>query len=239
MVCSTKENSKHITSIFSNLFKIIKSVVCFQVHEDYITPENRKFVSEVLGDRFGVPSLIKGVQTFPNSVNEKQLVEIKESIVQSQYDPRERRCGLIARKIGVVPLWKKNGKQITSTMLQIEDNHVIKYIPPEEYQPSQTPRVKDISKFGCLLVGAGSADPSLFTKEYCGLFKESGVMPKRKLGRFLVSPNAKLLPGEHLYFFLFVHSFLLYTKCELNFTGTPLNVTHFRLGDFVDIKGKT
>ena len=37
---------------------------------------------------------------------------------------------------------------------------------------------------GSLVVGALSADPSKFTKDYCGLFTESGVMPKKKLVRF-------------------------------------------------------
>lgn len=95
------------------------------------------------------------------------------------------------------------------------DNHVVRYIPPEEYKPTQKPTVHDVSKYGCLLVGAESTDPSLLTKEYCGLFKDSGVMPKKHLARFLVSPEAALSPG------------------------TPLNVTHFRIGDFVDVRGKT
>lgn len=66
-----------------------------------------------------------------------------------------------------------------------------------------------------MLVGAESTDPSKLTKEYCGLFKDSGVMPKKILSRFLISPTAALMPG------------------------TPLNVDHFRVGDFVDVRGKT
>lgn len=108
-----------------------------------------------------------------------------------------------------------DGTKISTTMLQVDDNHVIKYYAPDEYVPAQQPRIKNIGKFGCILVGAGSADPSLFTKEYCGLFKESGVMPKRYLGRFLVTPSAALLPG------------------------TPLNISHFKIGDYVDVRGKT
>lgn len=149
----------------------------------------------MLNDRFGVPTLIRGVQTYPKSVDES-LIEVKQTEKNSEWNKFQRRCGLIARKIGVVPIWRKDGSKISTTMLQIDDNHVIKYFEPNEYNPAQMPRVKNIQKFGCLLVGAGSADPSLFTKEYCGLFKDSGVMPKRHLGRFLVTPNAKLLPGS-------------------------------------------
>lgn len=190
--------------------------VCFsQVHEDYVTPDNKDFVSEVVSDRFGVPTLIRGVETYPNAVNETQLLKMAENIQQFDFAPRERRCGVLARKIGVVPLWQTNGKRIISTMLHIEDNHVIKYTAPENVQTLIKPNVKNPKKFGCLLIGANSADPFNFTKEYCGLFKDSGVMPKKHLGRFFVTPDAKLLPG------------------------TPLNVTHFRIGDYVDVSGFT
>lgn len=146
-------------------------------------------------DRFGVPSLIKGVETYPNRVDEQTLVEVQDSLVKSDFNRFERRSGLIARKIGTVPMWKSDGTRFITTMLQVDDNHVVKYYAPNEYKPTQEPRVKNLSKFGCVLVGAGSADPSIFTKEYCGFFTESGVMPKRHLGRFLVTPSAKLLPG--------------------------------------------
>lgn len=150
-------------------------------------------MTEVLNDRFGVPTLIKGIQTYPKS--SEALIDVKQEEKPQQWNKYQRRCGLIARKIGVVPMWKKDGTKMTTTLLQIDDNHVIKYFSPDEYNPSEKPRVKNLRKFGCVLVGAGSADPSLFTKEYCGLFRDSGVMPKRHLGRFLVTPEAKLLPG--------------------------------------------
>lgn len=147
----------------------------------------------MLNDRFGVPTLIRGVQTYPKPA--ESLIKVDQVEKQNEWNRFQRRCGLIARKIGVVPMWRKDGSKISTTMLQVDDNHVIKYLEPNEYNPAQMPRVKNLQKFGCLLIGAGSADPSLFTKEYCGLFKDSGVMPKRHLGRFLVTPNAKLLPG--------------------------------------------
>lgn len=201
--------SIRISEIYFNL------LFHLQIHDDLITEENRKFVTEVLNDRFGVPSLIKGVQTYPKRADESLVAVDKLDVEHGWHSYYSRRCGLIARKIGVVPMWRKDGRKVSTTMLQINDNHVIKYMEPSEFSPAQKPRVKNLKKFGCVLIGAGSADPSLFTKEYCGLFKDSGVMPKRHLGRFLVTPSAKLLPG------------------------TPLNVTHFRVGDFVDVRGKT
>lgn len=54
-----------------------------------------------------------------------------------------------------------------------------------------------------------------YTKQYTGLFNEAGLMPKRILARFMVSPEAAIQPG------------------------TPLYASHFRPGDFVDIRGTT
>ncbi|XP_023240348.1 39S ribosomal protein L3, mitochondrial-like [Centruroides sculpturatus] len=70
-------------------------------------------------------------------------------------------------------------------------------------------------RLGCLIVGAESVDPQRFSAEYIGLFNEAGVMPKRKLTKFYITPNAALQPG------------------------TPLYATHFRPGDYVDVWGKT
>lgn len=148
----------------------------------------------MVNDRFGMPTLIKGVQTYSKPVD-NSLIATEQVEKPNEWNKFQRRCGLITRKIGVVPMWRKDGTKISTTMLQVDDNHVIKYIEPTEYNPAQRPRVQNLQKFGCLLVGAGSANPSLFTKEYCGLFDESGVMPKRHLGRFIITPSSKLLPG--------------------------------------------
>lgn len=53
------------------------------------------------------------------------------------------------------------------------------------------------------------------TKEYYGIFNDTGVMPKRILKRFIISPEAALQPG------------------------TPLTVAHFKPGEIVDIRAKT
>lgn len=122
---------------------------------------------------------------------------------------------MIARKIGIYPLWLKNGKKISTTLLQILDNHVIKYYSPEEFNPPRKRVEKVYNKKGVLLLGAEGADPSIFTKEYCGIFKNSGVIPKKFLARFFVSPDAALPPG------------------------TLLSALHFRVGNYVDVRGLT
>lgn len=146
-----------------------------------------------------------------------------------------QRTGVIARKIGVYPLWLKNGEKITTTLLQasvfllftlknsfnnayyikVLDNHVVKYYSPEEYEPVKQLRPKVFKKKACLLIGAEIGDPTNFTKEYCGLFKQSGVLPTKWLARFFVSPDA-VLP-----------------------LGTTISVRHFQVGNYVDVRGKT
>ena len=42
------------------------------------------------------------------------------------------RTGIIGRKLGVCPMWLKSGKKVMTTMVHIEDNHVIRYDPPEK-----------------------------------------------------------------------------------------------------------
>lgn len=66
-----------------------------------------------------------------------------------------------------------------------------------------------------MVIGAQNMDPRLFTSAYTGLFSEAGVMPKARLSHFSVTPNAALPPG------------------------TPLSVMHFRVGDHVEVRGKT
>lgn len=54
--------------------------------------------------------------------------------------------------------------KIESCYLQVVDNHVIKYIPPEEYKPvlhRRKYKAQPITqqKWGCLVVGSESTDP--------------------------------------------------------------------------------
>lgn len=68
-------------------------------------------------DQYGPPSLVKGVQSYLKPVNES-LVK-NSDFTPGEWQPGVRRTGVIARKIGVVPLWLNNGKRIITTMLQV------------------------------------------------------------------------------------------------------------------------
>lgn len=134
-----------------------------------------------------------------------------------QWTPESRRCGLIARKIGIQPYWTKKGERGLMTLLQVIDNHVIKSFTSEE---AATKNIHQNRWFGdglgVLVVGADSSEsPTKYTAEYSGLFREAGVLPKKKLARFFVTDDALLQPG------------------------TPLDARHFRVGDYVDCFGIT
>lgn len=133
---------------------------------------------------------------------------------RGEWVPRSIRTGVIAKKIGIYPMWDKNGNRMATTLLQVVDNHVIKYYPPEVVKQNLGNRYtrKDV---GVLFVGAESSDPQKFTKEYLGMFEESGLPPKTKICRFMITPNAKLQ------------------------VGTPLYATHFKVGQKVEIFGHT
>ena len=169
-------------------------------HKNYLPRDNKEFVDTYIKDHYQMTSPVKG-----------------EQLNREEFIAGSKRCGLIAKKLGTYPMWTKSGKRLLTTALQIVDNHVIKYHTPEEWQQNCRPFHANDSynKFGVCVVGAESTDPRNFTAAYRGLFNESGVMPKNKITRFFVTPNARLTPG------------------------TPLLATHFRVGDFVDIWGKT
>ena len=172
-------------------------------HKTYLNRENNKFVDVYIKNKYEATSPLK-VEQLPRE-------EMTDNSV---------RCGLIARKLGTYPMWTKTGRRLLTTALQVVDNHVIKYYTPEEWEEQKRPTFyrkpkQSIDGCGVCVVGAESADPRKFTAAYRGLFNEAGIMPKNKITKFYVTPNAKLTPG------------------------TPLLATHFRVGDYVSVWGKT
>lgn len=180
------------------------------LYPDRLTQENAAFVRDVTHDKFGPPAIISGLSTYQTKSPLKNV-----SLEKKEWTEGSKRCGLITRKIGCYPVWNKKGVIVWTTLLQVVDNHVIKYIPPEENIPIRKPWRRPINQLGALLIGAESSDPQKFTKEYCGLFAEAGLPPKKLLVRFHVTPNAFIQPG------------------------TPLFATHFSPGDVVDVAGLT
>jgi len=185
---------------------------------DFVTIENKKYIQDVIEADIGLIAGPKEISALDNI--SKSLTKIS-GVAKDIWSPEIKRTGVIAKKIGQYPLWLKNGKKTQTTLLQVIDNHVVKYIPPDNCNSVRNElKISEVmsenpNKFGCILVGTESVNPSMLTKEYCGLFKDSGVVPKRYLTRFFVSPQSALT------------------------SATPLNVTHFQVGDYVDVRGKT
>lgn len=168
-------------------------------------------MKEMVHEKYGKPVLKYGVPTYENA---SSLLKT-ETLAPVEWQQWYKRTGLIARKLGHYPLWLKNGKRIDTTVLQVSDNHVVKYYPPETFNPKQKKHRTKYSGKACILIGSESIDPNILTANYTGMFKNSGVMPKRNLGRFIVSPQAAILPG------------------------TELKATHFKVGEYVDVAGRT
>lgn len=195
--------------------------------DEPLTAKNRDFVARVIESEY------KSGRDVLDDLASAHAQASPSSPLKAEFAPWTRgqwngegpntRSGLIGRKIGVVPLWLKSGKAIPCTMVQIEENHVIKYLSPQDFaktimaekraRPAVIRAKQPSNKLGCLVVGALDGDPTKFTKDYCGLFTSTGLMPKKKLARFPVTPNAIIQPG------------------------TPLTAAHFQPGQFVDVVG--
>jgi len=180
--------------------------------DEPMTESNQSFIQEMINERYSGP-----------------LKPELAPWARGSWETGSRRCGVFGVKIGVQPIWLKSGKMVLTTMLHVTDTHVVKFIPIEEHKRSlvaekqarptylcnweKQPRGRNTH--GVLVVGSLSTDPQKYTKDYCGLFTESGLMPKRHLARFPVSENAVIQPG------------------------TPLTASHFSIGQWVDVRGRT
>uniref|UniRef100_A0A8C4QJB2 Large ribosomal subunit protein uL3m n=1 Tax=Eptatretus burgeri TaxID=7764 RepID=A0A8C4QJB2_EPTBU len=99
------------------------------------------------------------------------------------------RVGLIAVKLGMLPLWSTSGERHAVTLLQVQDCHVMEYISKERGKTD-----KDV-----LVVGARTVSPFSRSAVQLEKFRRAGVPPKEKLSLFKVSDNAILKPGTPLY----------------------------------------
>ena len=191
-----------------------------------VTLENRDFIKEVISDQYSGDQAKISVQIEVEVPFSGPLKSELAPWARGTWEPWTRRCGVLGVKIGVQPLWLRNGKMILTTMLHVTDNHVVKFTPRAEYDKTYLAekelrpcftgpsRKKGENIYGMILVGSHSTDPQKYTKDYCGLFTDSGLMPKRYLARFPVTENATIQPG------------------------TSLTASHFSVGQWVDVLGE-
>lgn len=172
-------------------------------YDEKLTPENEQFFQNWLKNKYSLPKGTSPLKREPWNT-------------QEEYTETTQRTGVIARKLGRANIWDNQGKRVVCTVLQVTDNHVVRYHSPEEFALIGRPLdVKKNPGLGVLIVGSDSRDPRQFTAEYNGLFNESGIMPTKHLTRFFITHNARMEPG------------------------TPLLASHFRPGMFVDVYGKS
>jgi len=106
-----------------------------------------------------------------------------------KYKPGSRRTGMLMRKLGVQPLWLRDGKRVITTLFQVSNCHVIKYFPKHEYN----------GQWGAVIVGCGNGVPYLKNENYTQYCLDAGLTPKSKMARFPVTENARLQPGTQLH----------------------------------------
>ncbi|XP_070576229.1 large ribosomal subunit protein uL3m-like isoform X2 [Ptychodera flava] len=106
-----------------------------------------------------------------------------------KWTEKSKRSGVIAIKLGMVPMWTVNGERITTTMLQVQDCNVVDYLPPDETK----------EKYSHLFVGAKNASPLYVEKEYADYFRNACVPVKQRLLKFRITEDARLQPGTPLY----------------------------------------
>ncbi|XP_022264338.1 large ribosomal subunit protein uL3m isoform X4 [Canis lupus baileyi] len=105
------------------------------------------------------------------------------------WEPGSSRVGLIALKLGMMPLWTKDGKRHVVTLLQVQDCHVLKYTPKENHN----------GKMAALTVGGKTVSRFHKSTSVLEFYQELGLPPKQKVKIFHVTDNAVIKPGTPLY----------------------------------------
>ncbi|KAI0321642.1 mitochondrial 50S ribosomal protein L3 [Amylostereum chailletii] len=120
----------------------------------------------------------------------------------SKWTPDSIRTGVIARKRGMTAMWDDHGARFPVTVLQLENCQVTANV--------KTVR-KDATEYHAVQVAASDRPAKTTTKQMLGHFRKAGVLPKRIVKEFPVTPDAHVP------------------------VGTTLSAAHFVPGQFVDV----
>nr|XP_056713043.1 39S ribosomal protein L3, mitochondrial [Euleptes europaea] len=145
--------------------------------DEHLSDENTKFLKKLTAEEFKTQTASK-------------MCPLKdEPWPLHQWEPGSQRVGVIAVKLGMMPLWTKNGEKLPVTLLQVQDCHVLKYVPKEDGDGKKT----------YLYVGGRNVSPFQRRPSQLEMYREIGVPPKQKVSAFKVSDNAIIKPGTPLY----------------------------------------
>ena len=111
---------------------------------------------------------------------------VPTKLVAGEMSPTSKRTGVVALKIGMMPLWDKWCTRIPCTVLQIENCQVVQV------------KTKEKENTNSLQVGAGPVKVKNVNKPLFGHYKSVGVEPKRYLTEFKVTEDAFLPVGTEL-----------------------------------------
>lgn len=132
--------------------------------------------------------------------NSMQKRFIRPAINTSQLK-EGRRTGALAMKVGMLAIWDKWGQRHAVSILQLDDCRIVQV------------KTEETDGYCAMQLGVGEAKPSRVTISRAGHFEKIGIVAKRKLAEFRVTPDALIE------------------------AGTQIKATHFIPGQLVDVCG--
>jgi len=115
---------------------------------------------------------------------ELKLLQGPKEVEPVPWTPEERRCGAMAMKVGMLPLWDEWGERHACTVLQLDACEVIQV------------KTEDTDGYNGIQVGVGEAKLKNVIKPLMGHYNKAMVIPKRKLKEFRVSEKGLLPVGS-------------------------------------------
>ncbi|KAG7253900.1 hypothetical protein CRUP_008545, partial [Coryphaenoides rupestris] len=114
--------------------RTIKNTTWFDEH---LTEDNQKYMRQSTGEEYA------------RQTAEKLNPLKDEPWPRHEWTEGSRRVGLVAVKLGMIPIWTKSGEKHPVTMLQVQDCHVVKCLSKEEFD----------GRSAALVVGGKNASP--------------------------------------------------------------------------------
>ncbi|KAJ8395211.1 hypothetical protein AAFF_G00034130 [Aldrovandia affinis] len=175
--CFIVGRSAPATKSSSHCVQFVRTIKSTTWWDEHLSEENSAFLRKAIPEEY-------------NSQTASKLNPLKdEPWPRQEWETASRRVGLVALKLGMMPIWTKTGERHVATMLQVLDCHVIKYMSKEVFD----------GKTAALIVGAKNVSPFYKSENSMEMYRNAGFPPKQKLTTFRVTDNAIIKPGTPLY----------------------------------------